>query len=323
MKPHRQDGAALITVLLLFALITVLASQLITRSQVDIERTRWLVAQAQAYQYALGGEALARQLLWQQQSDLRAEGISISPAPAPLPIYRPDYGQMAVEIIDLQGLVNLNNAAKNGAARLPIARLFNDVLLKPELTQLLIDWIDADSTPLPGGAEDTSYLSTKPPYRTGNRPLSDPSELLALKGMTAEDYRVIKSFLTALPGVLPVNPNTAPVEIFNLLNLGSSGGQIVNFRLSNPPGFLTVDEFLQSDFTAGLNIDPALFTVTSEYFGVKIHVQLDDQQLRLFSRIKLDRNSGNITLLDRTIGEPITINTLDIRQDDTSADSVF
>lgn len=109
MRHRRENGAALISVLLIFTIITILVSQLITRSQADIERTYWLTTEAQAYQYAVGGELLARQVLHSQYQALKSEGLTMSPVPELLPLYQPDHGEMAVEIIDLQGLINLNN----------------------------------------------------------------------------------------------------------------------------------------------------------------------------------------------------------------------
>lgn len=323
MRHGKQSGVALISVLLVFAIVTLLVSQLISRSQLDIERTRWLFSEAQAFQYALGGEALARQLLWQQQKDMRAEGLDISPIPPQLPVYKPESGQMAVEIVDLQGLLNVNNITSNGNERLPVTRLFNNLLLKPELSQVLLDWVDADTTPLPGGAEDNTYLAFAQPYRAANHPLNNPSELLALAGMSAKDVATIKPYITALPVNTPINVNTAPAEIFDVINPGLSGQQIASFRTSNPPGYLTVDEFMLSDTSAGLNLDPRLFTVTSDYFGVKIHVKLVDHNYWLFSRLKMDKNTENFVLLDRIIGEPLTIKTLETLKDEPPADTLF
>lgn len=325
----QQSGVALISVLLVFAIVTILVSQLVSRTQQDIERTSWLVNQAQAYQYALAGETLARQLLWQQQASLKEDGINISPVPYPLPVYQPEYGEMALEIVDLQGLINLNNIVGSAVEKAPVIRLFNDLVLRPEIPPRLADWIDADSTPLPGGAEDSHYLTpgTHPApgsaYRTGNQPLQHPSELLSLNILSGEEYAALGALVTTLPTPTPISLNTAPAEVLGLLAPNLSGAQIVNFRETNPPGFLSVDEFMLSNITAGMNLSPSLFTVTSEYFGFKIRVTINELHFWLFSRLKLDNTTGAITLMDRTIGQPFIVNTQETGRDDTTTNPIF
>jgi len=208
LRGTKSKGAALISVLLIFAIITILATQLITRSQADIERTRWLITEAQAYQYALGGEALARQILWQQHQDLKSKGGTASPIPQLLPVYQPDNGQMAIEIVDLQGRINLNNISGQQIQRRAIENLFKGVLLKPRLTTLLADWADSDTTPQAGGAEDFHYLSLEMPYRAGNKPLADRSELQLLPDITHEEYLNVEEYLTALKAPTTININT-------------------------------------------------------------------------------------------------------------------
>ncbi|MBQ0797916.1 MAG: type II secretion system minor pseudopilin GspK [Porticoccaceae bacterium] len=309
---QKQTGAALISVLLLFALITILTAQLISQTQSGIERTRWLVSDAQAYQYALGGEILARQILWQQHQDLKAEGISISPVPQALPIYQPEYGEIAIEIVDLQGQLNLNNAIGSDTQKASLTRLFGTLLLKPELAQVLGDWVDADNTPLPGGAEDSAYLSLTPPYRTADRKINSSSELLALKGIDAELLSEIMPWLTALPEPTAINPNTASAEILSLLIPGLSGEQVLNFRETNPPGFLSVSEFLAADISAGLEINPELLTVSSRYYGLKIRASINDRNSWLSSIISIDTETSELTLQKRTLGKTSEFNHTDL-----------
>ena len=326
MARKHQQGVALISVLLMFAIITILATQLILRSQADIERVRWLLTEAQAYQYALGGESLARQILWQQQSDLKEDGINISPIPGLLPTYQPDYGQMAIEIIDLQGRLNLNNIAATAAGRQPVVHLLSDLVSNPGLTATLADWTDSDLTPLAGGAEDFHYLSLETPYRTSNQPLADPSEMMALADISAEEFKALRPYVNTLNPASAINPNTAPAEVLSLLDPNLSGLQVVNYRESMQPGFASVDEFLAADIAAGLTIDKGMLTVISTNYGVKIETTINDRKLWLYSRLTLDNSNGEIRLQSRTVGEKLTVNTLetnDVDQDDPATHSLF
>ena len=307
MSSHSERGAALISVMLVFAIMTILATQMIIRSQSDIERTHWLVTESQAYQYALGGEALARQILWQQQTELNKKAVSSSPIPQLLPVYQPDHGSMAVEIIDLQGRINLNNIGASATYHAPVRRLFTDWLLQPQLAAVLADWVDTDTTPQAGGGEDFLYQSMEVPYRTGNRNLAGSSELMALANMPAVDFPEIQPYLATLAKATAININTAPSEVFSLLNPTLSGQQVLSAREGKPFGFESIAEFQADNATAGLTIDSTLITVTSSYYGVKIVATVNDRKVWLFSRLALDNSNGKITLQQRTIGEQFDV----------------
>ena len=71
-------------------------------------------------------------------------------------------------------------------------RLYN-ALMSPNLQALgmtsaianaIIDWMDKDSTPRDGGAEEDYYMSLNPPYHCKNGPLESLEELLLVKGVT-------------------------------------------------------------------------------------------------------------------------------------------
>ena len=72
------------------------------------------------------------------------------------------------------------------------------------------DWIDTDSVPGPGGAEDDYYLSFRPAYRPPNDLMADPSELRMVNAVTPEIYERVRPWLCALPGTVlsPINVNT-------------------------------------------------------------------------------------------------------------------
>ena len=85
MKPERnnpyrgQGGVALITVLLVFAIATVIAGSIVERNFMDVRRMERQLVYGQTWQYALAGEAFARQILYTDFADaqppLRREDI--------------------------------------------------------------------------------------------------------------------------------------------------------------------------------------------------------------------------------------------------------
>jgi general secretion pathway protein K len=92
--------------------------------------------------------------------------------------------------------------------------VFRQLLRKFDIEEryadLLADWIDTDIAPYGSqGGEDTLYLTQNPPYRPPNTFITHPSELLALPGFGAENYRKIAPYVTALPFNAKVNVCTA------------------------------------------------------------------------------------------------------------------
>ncbi len=216
-----QRGIALITAVLITALISIIAVAMISEQQLDIRRTGNILDRAQAWQFALGMETIAllalRKDVENNQTDHRMEDWS-----KPVQFPAPDGAEgdmISGQIEDLQGRFNLNNLVDgNGtidAEHLEqFKRLLTQLELPPGLAARVADWIDLDSTPQGmDGAEDDEYTRLDPSYRTGNTLLVSPSELLLV--MSAEEYQKLEKYVAALPGQeqTKININTAPREV--------------------------------------------------------------------------------------------------------------
>lgn len=133
----------------------------------------------------------------------------------PVPV---DNGELAGRIDDQQGLFNLNNLVVNGVASAAHVAQFQRLLqvldLPEALAAGLVDWIDADSEPLPqGGAEDGHYQGLQPPTLAANRALTDVAELALVRGYDEGVRARLRPFVTALPRFTALNVNTAPPEV--------------------------------------------------------------------------------------------------------------
>jgi type II secretory pathway component PulK len=84
----------------------------------------------------------------------------------------------AYGITDEAGKISLNTADADTLSRLPN--------LTPDLAAGIVDWRDADDTPLAGGAESSYYLTLPTPYNAKNAPLETLDELLLVKDMTPQ-----------------------------------------------------------------------------------------------------------------------------------------
>ena len=75
--PGKQRGIALLTVLLVFALAAFIARDMLLTGFTDTQRQIALKDSRQAFYYALGGEAFARELLWRDRDEDIEQGRNV------------------------------------------------------------------------------------------------------------------------------------------------------------------------------------------------------------------------------------------------------
>ncbi len=90
-------------------------------------------------------------------------------------------------ITDECGKINVNGllALDKGAGDKGIAML-KALGCSDEVAAAIMDWLDPDGTPRPGGAEDETYSTMPVPYKAKNGPLDSIEELLLVRGVTAD-----------------------------------------------------------------------------------------------------------------------------------------
>lgn len=309
---RRQSGVALITVLLVVAVVTVVCAGLIARQQLAIRGSTNQLHVTQAWHYALGGEALARAILIR---DLR-EGDTQQPVDhlheawaKPLPVFPLDEGgELRVQIVDPSGRFNLNSLLRQGRpnelALLRLRRLLTRLEIDKPYAERLLDWLDSDAQSLgPQGAEDNQYLLAEPAYRTANRPLTDVSELRLLLEMDEADYRRLLPFVSALPEQVPLNVNTASALVLSSLADGlepEAAESLVAARKSG--GFASLAVFAAQPALAGMGEQAVQdLAVGSRYFEVFTEVSLGDRYVRLRSLLQRS-NDGQVRVLARDLG---------------------
>lgn len=306
---RQQDGAALITVLIVFAIVSILASTLVLRSQAAIERTTMFLGNTQSMHYALGGETLARQIIYR---GLNNDFKNTHWKPDTYPVFQPENGEVSLEIIDLQGRINLNNLTLNPAlaavTRQQIERLASRFIQPSQgvnafFVDKLIDWMDSDNIALSNGGEDFIYLNQQPPYRTANRPLTSLSELQLIQGMQPDSYLALSPMIVTLPTATKININTATARVIEALFTGINGEQITSTRDATPEGFSSLEDFLRHGATAGLDVDTASLTLDSRYWEVRIVARFNEQTTYLVTRLNMGHGDKWGTVLDRDFGQ--------------------
>ncbi len=303
----RQRGVALITAIVLVAIATVLAVHIGTRAALDLRRTAGLFALEQGWHVALGAEAWAAEVLRDDREDSDTDHLAerwAQPLP-PLPV---DGGDVRGALEDMQGRFNLNNLVSgegvvNESAVGRLERLLVNVDADPRWARIMADWLDTDTVPgFPEGAEDGVYLSQNPSYRAANGTVTSISELMALPGMTLEEFQRIRPFVAALPIGSTINLCTAKAPVLAaLIEGGSDFGDAESLHANRDDGCFPRLADLQA------TLDPALYQAllpeiseSSKWFRAVTVVRIGTSELTLYSLIERNSSGGSRTVLRST-----------------------
>ncbi|MDH3352535.1 MAG: type II secretion system minor pseudopilin GspK, partial [Gammaproteobacteria bacterium] len=226
---RQQRGVALITAILIMALVTTLTFSLEWDNSLDLRRTYVSMYREEAIQAAIGAESWVMSILRQDLEDSETDHLGeiwASELPV-LPLGSEGdsiQGEIYGQIEDLQGRFNINNLIdQNGEVDQPSLEQFQRLLialgLDVRFAGIAADWIDADrDASFPDGAEDSIYTGNVPPYRTANQILSTTSELAALEGIDKATLDTLLPHIVALPGRTIINVNTATGPVLQSLD---------------------------------------------------------------------------------------------------------
>jgi general secretion pathway protein K len=308
----RQRGVALITAIVLVAIATVLAVHIGTRASLDLRRTSGLISLDQGWHVALGAEAWAIQVLRDDREDSQTDDLSEAWA-QPLPPLPVDGGEMRGALEDMQGRFNVNNLVVHDPTTNELT--VNEVSIErfeqlltfagadPRWARILADWLDEDTVPgFPEGAEDGTYLAQNPPYRAANGPVTTATEMLALPGMTLEEYERIRPYVAALPVGTTINVCTAAAPVLtSLIEGGTDFGDAKLLTSNRRDGCFPKIADLQA------TLDPDDFQVllpliseTSNWFRAVTAVRIGTSELTLYSLIERSSAGGSRTVLRST-----------------------
>ncbi|WP_137885421.1 type II secretion system minor pseudopilin GspK [Pseudomonas sp. 2FE] len=308
----RQRGVALITVLLVVAVVTVVCAGLIARQQLAIRSSANLLNVRQAWHYAMGGETLAKALLLRdlRQGDPRqpVDHLGEAWARPQAPFKLDEGGELRVRIEDPSGRFNLNSLVRQGQVNARAVAQFRRLLLRLDIEQpyaeRLQDWLDVDQEPSGAfGAEDNQYLLAKPAYRAANQLLRDVSELRLLLGMNEADYRRLLPYVSALPADATLNVNTASALVLSSLADGLTPSVAQGLlAMRGSEGFLSADSFRGLAPLAGLGVQKEDVAVGTNYFQVVSEVRVGDRRQVLVSSLQRAED-GRLRVLARDLGQ--------------------
>ncbi len=326
----RQQGAALIVAMLVFALATTLVVAMSSEFTLFLKRGANAFVGEQAWAYLVGGEELAGLALKEdksldQEAERNRDDLTELWAQQVPPYALDEGGWLAGQLEDLQGRFNINSVAgtpPEGKRFTAAQEQFVRLLQTPEeprisqqdatlITEALMDWLDADQEPRDFGAEDDYYYDQVPPYRTGNRRMLSVSELRLVAYMTPELYLAIEPYLTVWGDGATINIHTAPAPVLRTINAANNlsplsleeGEALVAQREEEP--FESVQALLDGPVLGGSEIAPELLArlgETSSWFLYSGTVEVADRVTRLYSVLRREgqvvqamvRSSGTI-----------------------------
>jgi general secretion pathway protein K len=300
-----QRGVALLTAILVVAVATILATNLMWLLTLDQRRTASALASDQGLQYVLSAEGWVGDILQQDLEDSPDSdhlGEAWAAQIEPLPI---EGGYIYGQITDLQGLFNLNNlVTRRGEADEVMVAQFERLLtileIDPTLAGAVVDWLDPDIEPhFPYGAEDDAYTRTDPQYRVANGMITTPTELMAIQGFDPETYARLAPYVTALPMGTLLNVNTAPAVILESLSDDidqTTAESLVEQRagIDFPSVQMTFQGLVSEEMLPRLDGVSNHFLLTGE-------VTIGDTTLRIHSVLQRD-SSGVTRTLFRSFG---------------------
>lgn len=227
MTASRQRGVALLTVLLLVAVMTLLVVAVLDDIRFGLRRASNAQTVAQAQWYALGAEALTEVQIHRlaERDGTRttlAGNWNGRPFLFPIGDEGQQDGMIRARLSDGTACFNLNSVVEGVPGQwqrralgvrqyLALLQALSFPLRQSQaLADALVDWIDSDQVRGSDGAEDAAYTTRTPAYRTASGLLAEPSELHAIAGYQRDVYARLRPHVCALPvaDLSPVNVNT-------------------------------------------------------------------------------------------------------------------
>jgi len=303
-SPFRIRGVALITAMLITALVASVAAGLAWDNSLDLRRTMLMLHRDQAIQIAIGAESWVQSILREDLEDSQTDHLGEIWA-TDLPGLPIDGGELFGRIEDLQGRFNVNNLVdQNGEVHEESLEQFRRLLtilnIDPRFAGVAADWIDSNQEAgFPDGAEDPIYSTLIPPYRAANQPLSSVSELSALDSMDKASFDTLLPHIVALPGRTAINVNTATGAVLQSLSEDMSLADIEGLLAEREEGGFTNIETVFSSL-----VTPDVLSQleeTSNFFQLKVVVRIDNVRITYFSILERGPRGDVIPIL-RSLG---------------------
>ncbi len=295
----RQQGAAILTALLLMALVATLSTAALWQQAraYDLESserarvqanwilqgtTDWarLILREDARSGAVDhlGEPWAITLQEAKLSTFLAQGAV---GDVPLADDALQNAFLSGNITDLQSRLNVTNLVldqqTHGPTLRAFGRLFEALQIPPAELQLLVAKLHASLTPPDGSPSAGTNANTAAAQRpAGGTPLTVRSpEQLRWWGLSARSVALLKPYVVVLPDRTSVNLNTASALVLQAIVQGLDAGsaqRLVDTRAKNP--FRSLGDAATAIGQTEGSLSDSLHSVNSRFFEVRTRLRL-------------------------------------------------
>jgi general secretion pathway protein K len=320
---ERERGAALLTVLLLVAVIAILAAHGIDRLAGATKLASNARELSQAKAYLVAAESIGMETAEQIVSASPGRTINVGGWNGKEQKFPVPGGIVAATLADGGNCFNINSLVTQEddvfSARPEGLKQFSRLMVMlgildgdaADIAESVADWIDSDMVASPRGAEDQYYLQQENPYRTANALIVDYSELRTIKGVTDDVYVRLAPWICALPttGLSPININTLrPEQAILLAMLGVAPSDLTPARqfLGRRPelGYASLNDFWAQPYPASLGASPEVQSqtkLTTRWFRVDLAVEM--QSALVEERALIDAARQPARLVHRQRGD--------------------
>lgn len=313
---EKERGAALLTVLLLVAVIAILAAHGIDRLAGATKLASNARELSQAKAYLIAAESIGIQTAEEIVSASPGRTINVGGWNGREQRFPVPGGIVSATLADGGNCFNINSLVTQQEAQL-LARpegmaQFSRLMVMlgildgdaADIAQSVADWIDSDTVAAPRGAEDQYYLQQEEPYRTANALIVDVSELRTIKGVTEELFVALAPWICALPttDLSPININTLrPEQAILLAMLGEIPSDLTPARqfLGRRPelGYGSLNDFWAQSYPASLGASSEVQSqvkLTTRWFRADLTVEMQSALVEERALIDAARRPGRL-----------------------------
>lgn len=295
MNKNRQQGAALLMVLMALAMLAGGMAWMVQQGRQQVDSVRLVQQRVQARAIERAALAFTEQALkdplW-RLSPLFWQAMRGQPLN-----YDFRGGKASIRIRDLHTCFNVNAlvGAEAERAQRQLVHLLGADMAAEQLTQTLTDWLDTDQQTRQQGAESNEYLRQKPPRLAANQLMRDISEMNLLLPIDAGRAQRNPALCTvAQTSGWRLNVNVLGLEALPLLDAlyeGEVSRSLLTRLVSGRPASGYRDA---SDLRQALGaVDDQTFERLSErlqlngdHFLLQLEIDLDGQVFRSQYRVE-------------------------------------
>ena len=300
-KPNQSEkGAALLSVLLLVAVMSIASVAILEVSLAALSKSRIVDARGQLNWQVTGAEEVGLVVVETLGLASNRELNDRTPnfrqtVTTPLP-----EGILITRLEEASNCFNINALRLAGEEDELVSdrrRMFSMLLTSlsfsqsevEALTAGLVDWLDSDNSQSLSGAEEVYYSRLTPPYRPANVQIASITELRGIRGYSQELFTALRPLLCArnTSTLATFNINTLTLQEAPLLVTAFSGelslNDAINLIEARPIGgwesveSMTADERIQNIAAEFHRVE--LLSIQSNFLKIEGQINLRDETL--------------------------------------------